>query len=382
MDEDPEVLAAIEASKQDYLAEDLEDPLIKAALAESMKDAEVEKVKIIEEFRDEKDLENNDEKTDTEEISAGGEEIINDKISQEECDNKSAESVSDSVSLSVGNKTPEPSSPSTSLNGGEGGDCDGKGGEGEVEGGGEKEEEGEGGGESQTNGHKSDVETEGSRTQDNENNETETDSQGGGEITLEGVPEIQENPFTSEEAPSSEQTPSNTEDCDPLEDGGGNNLEEMSELIDQVEPGRSRHTSAGSTKSSLSGNKRKRSTSCSSSDWESNKKKELRPRTKSRSEVTFNCSVCTFNSEVLGEVNIHKYRSHTAQQKPSYLDISELVVAQLDDKAGSKKDVILEVRLEEGCVYWLLSNLGYLFRKCRRIIPSSWRATSSSLPRY
>ena len=327
MDEDPEVLAAIEASKQDYLAEDLEDPLIKAALAESL--AEVEKVKTIEDSRDEKDSENNAEKTDTEEKISPGE----DKLSQEECDNQLAGSVSEAVGVSLGNKTPEPSSPSTSL------------------------KEGEDGGESKTNGHSSDGERERererekegekSRKNDNENNEAETDSQGGGEITLEGVPEIQENPFTSEEAPSSEQTPSNTEDCDPLEEGsGGNNLEEMSELIDQVEPGRSRHTSAGSTKSSLSGTKRKRSTSCSSSDWESNKKKELRPRTKSRSEVTFNCSVCTFNSEVLGEVNIHKHRSHTAQQKPSYLDIAELVIAQLDDKTGSKKDVILEVRVE------------------------------------
>ena len=59
MEEDPEVLAAIEASKQDYLAEDLEDPLIKAALAESIKDAEVERPS------EEKDSENNDENTDT-----------------------------------------------------------------------------------------------------------------------------------------------------------------------------------------------------------------------------------------------------------------------------------------------------------------------------
>ena len=317
MEEDPEVLAAIEASKQDYLAEDLEDPLIKAALAESIKDAEVEKPS------EEKDSENNDENTDTEEKVSTGD----DPISQEECDKKLAESVSEAVSVSVENKTPEPSSPSTSLRG----DGDGDGGA-------------EGGGESKTNGHKSDGETGGCRNNENENNnETESDSQAGGEITLEGVPEIEENPFTSEENAGSEQTRPNTEDCDPLEDGGGNNLEEMSELIDQVEPGRSRHSSAGSNKSSLSGTKRKRSTSCSSSDWESNKKKELRPRTKSRSEVTFNCSVCTFNSEVLGEVNIHQYRSHTAQQKPSYLDIAELVVAQLDDKTGSKKEVILEV---------------------------------------
>ena len=313
MEEDPEVLAAIEASKQDYLAEDLEDPLIKAALAESMKDAEVEQIKSVEQPRDERDSENNDETTDTEEKVSAGDEVTDDKISQEECDNKLEERVS-----------VEPPSPATSLTGGDG----------------------EGGGGSKTNGHKSEGETERGRDNDKENNEAESDSQAGGEITLEGVPEIEENPFTSEETAGSEQTQTNTEDCDPLEDGGGNHLEEMSELIDQVEPGRSRHSSAGSNKSSLSGTKRKRSTSCSSSDWESNKKKEMRPRTKSRTEVTFNCSVCTFNSEILGEVNIHQHRSHTAQQKPSYLDIAELVVAQLDDKTGSKKEVILEVGLE------------------------------------
>merc|ERR1719500_224875 len=133
MDEDPEVLAAIEASKQDYLAEDLEDPLIKAALAESL--AEVEEVKTIEDSRDEKDSENNAENTDTEEkTSAGEEEIINNKISQEESDKNLADSVSEAVSVSLGNKTPEPSSPSTSL------------------------KEGEDGAESKTNGHSSDGE--------------------------------------------------------------------------------------------------------------------------------------------------------------------------------------------------------------------------------
>merc|ERR1712053_69479 len=96
MDEDPEVLAAIEASKQDYLEEDLEDPLIKAALAESMKDAEVENIKTNEHSRDEEDSENNFEKTDTEEKNSAGDEAI----SQEECDKKFDESVGEALSVS------------------------------------------------------------------------------------------------------------------------------------------------------------------------------------------------------------------------------------------------------------------------------------------
>ena len=367
MDEDPEILAAIEASKQDYMdGEDLEDPLIKAALAESMK--EVENNENNENSNDDKFNENVDKEVEADEnVSTGGEAengneeeksndaTSEDENSQEECDNK------EDANVSGVNETPA-GNPLSS-------------------------EEGE---EGKTNGHRVEVETGGeteeSKNIDNENNDTETDSQGGGEITLEGVPEIQENPFTTE------QTPANTSECDPLDDsgggggeggeggeggGGGGDMDQMSELIDQVDPARSRHTSAGSSKSNLSGTKRKRSSSGSSGQsWESNKKKEPRLRAK---EVLFNCPVCTFNSEVLGEMNIHKFRSHTGQQKPSYLDLAEHVIAQLDDKFGSKKEVILEVGVS------LLSALclHLLSRKCKRIILTFWRTrTLTSPPRY
>ena len=317
MDEDPEVLAAIEASKQDYMVDDdLEDPLIKAALEESMKDAGGENVKDDDDSNNDNDNKNPENlgKVVTKEQGNAGSEVENDEksvndetredtSSQENCDKK----LDVSTSGVTGDIEAKPSSS-------------------------ERQE----GAELKTNGHRIEGGTEEHKNVDNETNET--DSQPGGEITLEGVPEIQENPFTSEPAVAS------TTEADPLDDSGAN-MEEMSELIDQVGPGRSRHTSAGSGKSSLSGIKRKRSSSCSSGDWESNKKKELRPRSKTSKEVLFNCPICTFNSEILGEVNIHKFRSHSAQQKPSYLDIAEIVIAQFDDKAGSKKEIILEVGL-------------------------------------
>ena len=343
MDEDPEVLAAIEASKQDYLegedleGDDLEDPLIKAALAESMKDAEIENPESHEDSNDNRIVDNIDGK-----LRAGdetGDDIINDKTredkhSQEGCDSKLESSPGCS-------HTPE-TNPLSSEEGIEG----------------------------HPTGEQSEGDPEESKNVDHENNDTETDSQGGGEITLEGVPEIQENPFTEQPQPS-------TEDCDPLEDHGGGGsdggeggkdgedgedggartggMEEMSELIDQVTPSRSRHTSAGSSKSNLSGTKRKRSSSCSSNEtWESNKKKELGPRAKTSKEcLLFNCPICSFSSDVLGEVNIHKYRSQCDQQKPSYLDIAETVIFQLDNNFGCKKEVILEVsvpRVSRLCV--------------------------------
>ena len=77
------------------------------------------------------------------------------------------------------------------------------------------------------------------------------------------------------------------------------------------------------------------------------KPKSTRPkRSQKKIEVIFKCTICTFNSEILGELNIHKHNSHKNQSKPSYLDMAEVVIAKLNDKSGSNKTNILKVSIE------------------------------------
>ena len=246
----------------------------------------------------------------------------------------------------------------------------------------------------------------------NEENDVEKDeddveegSKQEGEIELEGEPEIYENPFEEEEEDDAsnplgedeydplneedEQSDDNKDDDDydplndfrePIEDGE----EENNGFLEKVNSGKLPKKSNGTTKKKRANpvyitpikKARKRSYSDSSNEDDipegdsdfmpgakksrgsPRKRKNTRPkRTPKTKEVVFKCTICTFNSEVLGELNIHKYCSHKNQKKPGYLDMAEVVIAKLNDKSGSNKTNILKVGVKRYCKVEYISNI-------------------------
>ena len=59
----------------------------------------------------------------------------------------------------------------------------------------------------------------------------------------------------------------------------------------------------------------------------------------------FSNSNVFIDSELIGELSIHKYSSHEGQPKPSFLDMAEVVIASCPGQSGIKKDAIFEVRI-------------------------------------
>ena len=51
-----------------------------------------------------------------------------------------------------------------------------------------------------------------------------------------------------------------------------------------------------------------------------------------------------FDSELIGELNIHKYSCQEGQAKPSFLDMAEVIIASCPGQSGIKKEAIFEVR--------------------------------------
>jgi len=210
-----------------------------------------------------------------------------------------------------------------------------------------------------------------------------------GEIELEGEPEIDENPFEEEDTSNplgeDEYDPLNEDsedsddkkeddDYDPLNDFretmDGEEENEENGFLDKVNSGKLiLKKSNGSAKKKRANpvyitpikKARKRSYSNSSNEDDipegdsdfmpgskksrttPRKPKKTRPkRSPKKLEVLFKCTICTFNSEILGELNIHKHSSHKNQKKPSYLDMAEVVIGKLNDKSGSNKTNILK----------------------------------------
>ena len=61
--------------------------------------------------------------------------------------------------------------------------------------------------------------------------------------------------------------------------------------------------------------------------------------------VLFVCDHCTFQSDILGELKIHRHNNHEGCEAPSYLDMSEAAVAKLEDCSGVMEMCILKVKL-------------------------------------
>ena len=314
---DPEVLAAIEASRNE--ANNIEDdPMIRAALEESMREA------------DDKGEEENDDEDREEKLKESDE--PEDKTLPENDLNVSKDDDNSSTSKETSEDKEE--------NDQKGDDDDNNGNEkseinsalvthSETNGDVNYKKENVVDCAEKTNGHSSEIDENGTdkKETDNENNENnETESQGG-EIQLEGVPEIDENPFKDVEE---------DKDGDPLgkNDESDDDDDEDKSLAERKEERNRRNKSFKS--------ERKRKRSQSSSDDEGSKK-SLRPRGKSSKDILYRCPLCTFSTEILGELIIHKFKEHDQQQKPSYLDLAEVVIASLHNNQGAKKDVVHEV---------------------------------------
>ena len=57
-----------------------------------------------------------------------------------------------------------------------------------------------------------------------------------------------------------------------------------------------------------------------------------------------NQNIVYVHSELIGELNIHKYNCKEGQAKPSFLDMAEVIIASCPGQTGIKKDAIFEVR--------------------------------------
>merc|ERR1711974_219541 len=62
--------------------------------------------------------------------------------------------------------------------------------------------------------------------------------------------------------------------------------------------------------------------------------------------TVFKCPEDTLTFETIGQLNVHKHSAH-GEDKPSVLDMSEAVIARLQEKAGAPKDKILKEILSD-----------------------------------
>jgi len=351
---DPEILAAIEASREEAETEYV-DPQIAAAIAASMKEAEIEKEEDNQkdsELGKENSEQNFENKQSTiEKNSHNNENRIEEHVEYENVKESSTENLLDSDKSSSVKENK----------------ADGE----------EKQETENSRQEDSNNQDHVEEEEKEKQWEDEENNDTELKQEG--EIELEGEPEIEENPFEDEDDGDAS-NPLDDDDYDPLNDQIDENEEanegENNGFLDQVNSGKLAPKSNGTTKKKRANpvyitpikKARKRSYSDSSNeddipDGDSDfvpgsgskksrssprKPKKVRPKRSPKTEhVLFNCTICNFNSEILGELNIHKYSNHKNQAKPGYLDMAEVVIAKLDDKSGSNKTNILKQMLSD-----------------------------------
>jgi len=61
----------------------------------------------------------------------------------------------------------------------------------------------------------------------------------------------------------------------------------------------------------------------------------------------FDCGKCTFRSGTLGELKIHRFKNHESSEAPSYLDMAETALAQIDNGSGVEEVLILKEVLFE-----------------------------------
>lgn len=210
-------------------------------------------------------------------------------------------------------------------------------------------------------------------SKDGENNEKVKDvpaESADDQIALDGEPEIGENPFEMSVDDSGNPLGEGS-DFDPLNgNGDGEDNEGDSGFIDKVNSGGIGSETKKPIKKKRANpvyitpvNKRKRSFSGDSSEEEDEdeyipgakkaKKTKKKPtssrpkRTPKPAEVTFKCTICSFTSDTLGELMVHKQGNHKNQAKPSYLDMGEAAIMTLDNKSGSSKSTILKYILSE-----------------------------------
>merc|ERR1719244_1192929 len=72
-----------------------------------------------------------------------------------------------------------------------------------------------------------------------------------------------------------------------------------------------------------------------------------KPKESSGSSQGFLCSQCSFVSDTLGELKIHRHNTHESSEAPSFLDMAEAAIVQVDDGNGVEeiyifKDVLFD----------------------------------------
>jgi len=275
---DPDVLAAIEASKAE--TEQLEDdPMIKAALEESMRETG--------DSEEQRDSENNDNSGENGEVKENG-------------DSSTVESNEAEEDHGDDNKIDE-------------------------------NEESKENGDSEVN---ADDAEEKDKSENNDDDSEPKDKSENDDVTTNGHGEGEKSKDTAENNETSKK-PADiklegeavTGDANGDDDGDNDNDEEIG----------------------VKRSRKKRKRSLSGSDDEEDEtygksqRKSLRPRGKAaKGKTLFKCTYCTFNTEILGELVIHKYTCHKSQPKPSYLDMAEIAVYSKGSH-GARKEAVLEI---------------------------------------
>ena len=64
-------------------------------------------------------------------------------------------------------------------------------------------------------------------------------------------------------------------------------------------------------------------------------------------EVYFNCNICAFPFDTLGQMKIHKFGDHENEDRPSFLDLAEAaIMSKKNRKTGVSRNIMLQVNVD------------------------------------
>ena len=162
------------------------------------------------------------------------------------------------------------------------------------------------------------------------------------EFTIEGVAEIGENPLESEYNPLEDPG-----DLDPFYDEGEAIAvdEDTSGFLEKVNSGGFMTTIHSFPEISGRGgrgpyNKKKQQ----DDDYDPlDLNQPVKPKRKSRAKFQLKCNFCQTAFESIGELKHHKFTNYGNQPKPSYLDLTEVLLSKYKKRGGITHKKILTV---------------------------------------
>ena len=192
---------------------------------------------------------------------------------------------------------------------------------------------------------KEEVETSEKDMMNAEASSTEANDLGGGdgeEFTIEGVAEIGENPLDSEYNPLEDPG-----DLDPFYD------EEETIAVDEDTSGFLEKVNSGGFMTTIHsfpevggrGGRGPYKTKNQNEDYDplDVTQPAVKPKRKSRAKFQLKCNLCQAPFECIGDLKYHKFSNYDNQPKPSYLDLTEVLLSKYKKRGGITHKKILTV---------------------------------------